>query len=167
MSGATKQLEIESASVEETLALGKRLGSLTEGGLTIGLVGILGAGKTYFVKGIAAGNAPEVPTDVTSPTFTLVHQYPGRLRLFHVDAYRLAGVSDLARLGFDEFISEDSLVVVEWADRVRPLMPDDTLWIELEAIGETKRRLTFRTSGQRAVACLTALQNGADGRHDV
>jgi tRNA threonylcarbamoyladenosine biosynthesis protein TsaE len=114
----------------------------------------LGAGKTHLVKGLAAGNGATDPRKVTSPTFTLIHEYSGRLRLHHIDAYRLRGPSELIALGFDELIGPESVVAVEWADRVRSAMPADTLWIEISAFSETGRRFTFRAAGPTAGQCL-------------
>jgi len=148
----------ETRSPQETHALGEALGAVLMGGLTIGLVGQLGAGKTVLVKGIAAGNALADTRAVTSPTFTLVHEYAGRLALFHLDAYRLKGPDDLLSLGVEEFAGPDSAVVVEWADRVTEAMPADTLWIELAVAGETDRRFSFRADGDSARRCLDALR---------
>lgn len=148
----------ETTSVEATQTLGAVLGRLLSGGVTIGLVGPLGAGKTHLVKGIAAGNGTTDPGKITSPTFTLIHEYPGRLRLFHVDAYRLRGPAELVALGFDELVASDSVVVVEWADRVRSAMPTDTLWIELTPIADTSRRVAFHPDGPLAQQCLEAFQ---------
>jgi tRNA threonylcarbamoyladenosine biosynthesis protein TsaE len=128
------------------------------GGVTIGLVGPLGSGKTQLVKGIAVGNSIDDVRKVTSPTFTLVHEHPGTLRLYHVDAYRLSGARELAALGFEEFARPDSAVVVEWADRVRSVMPEDALWIELTPTGETSRTLTFCATGDMGGRVLDALQ---------
>ena len=124
----------------------------------MGLVGHLGAGKTVLVKGMAEGNAPGAAAEVTSPTFTLVHEHPGRLLLYHLDAYRLKQVEELFALGFDELFSEESVVVVEWADRVRPALPEDVLWVELRATGEMSRVLSFEAHGPRAQRCLDALR---------
>jgi tRNA threonylcarbamoyladenosine biosynthesis protein TsaE len=124
----------------------------------IGLVGPLGAGKTHLVKGMAYGNAGDMPCEVTSPTFTLVHEYSGRHLLFHLDAYRLKRSTELCALGFDEMIREDAAVVVEWADRVPEAMPFDTLWIEIAPLGESSRRLTFRAGGERSKGILESLR---------
>jgi tRNA threonylcarbamoyladenosine biosynthesis protein TsaE len=131
------------------------------GGLTIGLIGPLGSGKTQFVKGIASGNEIDDPRKVTSPTFTLVHEYPGRLKLHHVDVYRLSGVRELDALGFEEFAGPGSAVVIEWADRVRRIMPADALWVDLAYAGETSRTLTFRAGGETAARCLDSLRAAA------
>ncbi len=154
----------ETTSPEVTVALGEALGRSLVGGLTIGLVGPLGAGKTQLVKGIAAGNALDDVHKVTSPTFTLVHEYPGRLVLYHVDVYRLGmgspcGCSqDLVALGFDELIRPDTVVVVEWADRAASVIPEEALWIEFTDQGRTQRRLDFGATGEAAIRCLDSLR---------
>ena len=148
----------ETASAEETLALGEALGRALIGGINIGLVGPLGAGKTQLVKGIAVGNAIGDVRKVTSPTFTLVNEYAGTLVLYHVDAYRLDGPRDLLALGFDELTTAESAVVTEWADRVRPVMPEDTLWIEFTLTGDTNRRLALSATGGISGRCLSALE---------
>ena len=121
-------------------------------------IGPLGSGKTQLVKGIAAGNGVEDVRKVTSPTFTLVHEYEGRLTLYHVDVYRLSGPNELEALGFEEFARPDSAVVIEWADRVRPMVPEDALWIELISTGLTDRTLSFEATGPEATGCLQALR---------
>ncbi len=150
------------SSPEETRALGEVMGRSLVGGLTIGLVGPLGAGKTQLVKGIAAGNATGETADVTSPTFTLVHEYPGVLTLYHVDVYRLGDTPALAALGFEEWLRPDAVVVVEWADRVRYALPVETVWIELEptdgdAVAQaTSRRVRCRAPGSAGERFLIA-----------
>ncbi len=148
----------ETTSVETTHALGAALGRTLIGGVAIGIVGPLGAGKTHLVKGIAAGNGAVDPRKITSPTFTLIHEYPGRLRLYHVDAYRIRGPSELIALGFDELVASDSVVAVEWADRVRAAMPTDTLWIGMTPFGETSRRLAFNAPSPLAQQYLNAFR---------
>lgn len=144
-------------SPEATFALGEALGHSLVGGIVIGLIGPLGAGKTQLVKGIAAGNAADKPYSVTSPTFTLIHEYPGRISLYHVDVYRLTAPSELTALGFDELIRPDTAVVVEWADLVRQVMPDDVLWADLAVRGESCRSLDFTAIGDLATRCLDDL----------
>lgn len=154
MTAADLRTTWETTSVETTHALGAALGRILRGGMSIGMAGPLGAGKTHLMKGIAAGNGTVDPRKITSPTFTLIHEYPGRLRLYHVDAYRLRGSSELIALGFDELIASDSVVAVEWADRVRAAMPTDTLWVEITPTQESSRLLSFRPGGPLAQLCL-------------
>ena len=125
--------------------------------MVIGLIGPLGAGKTHLVKGIASGNAGGDAVNVTSPTFTLVHQYPGRLTLYHVDVYRLRGANELFALGFEEWIGPAGVIVVEWADRVRDVIGREALWIEMAAAGESQRLITLEVAGEAAVDCLARL----------
>ncbi len=115
-------------------------------GVTVGLVGPLGAGKTQLVKGIAAGAGVADDSLVTSPTFSLVQEYAGRRCVYHLDAYRLPASADLLALGFEEMIAEGEFVVVEWADRVRDVMPPDALWIELTIEGDRQRRIELRAA---------------------
>ena len=152
---ATKTLE--TASVEETLALGCRLGGALQPGDTIALIGTLGSGKTHFVKGVARG--VDVPAEivVNSPTFVPVNEYPGRLHLYHLDAYRLSGAEELEALGFEEMASHNSAVLVEWADRVHECLPEDHLRIEIEIVGDTARQFTIAAKGSQSTALLKTL----------
>lgn len=145
--------------VEETLAFGQAMGKSLIGGLTIGLTGPLGAGKTHLVKGIALGNGFTDDREVTSPTFTLMNEYLGKLLLYHLDAYRLNGAAELQALGFDELMRHDSVVIVEWADRVVSAMPDDRVSIEITPTGEQDRNITLTASGETASSWLASFQN--------
>ncbi len=143
------------------MALGEALGCSLCGGVVVALVGPLGAGKTQLAKGIAVGNGIDDVRDVTSPTFTLVNEYEGRLKLYHLDAYRLSGSRELDALGFEEFARSDSAVVVEWADRVESTMPPDTLWVDLAYTDLSSRHIEARATGLTAKACLDAWQTAA------
>ena len=158
MTSPSGDYELETDSPAATFAFGRLLGRNLFGGLTLGLVGPLGAGKTHLVKGLAFGNADDQPREVTSPTFTLVQQYPGRLILFHLDAYRLTCPAELVGLGFDELIREDTCVVVEWADRVRKVLPPDTLWIEITSLDESRRRFVARIGGESSRRFLDSIR---------
>ncbi len=147
----------QTASASETHALGRVIGERLIGGITIGLVGPLGAGKTQLVKGIAMGNGFDDPDQVTSPTYTLVHQYDGNLVLFHLDAYRLTKPSELEALGFDEMVRPDTAVVVEWADRVETIMPNDSLWITMNPTGDTERLIEARADGPLSATLMETL----------
>lgn len=116
--------EFVSDSVERTIELGAQIGRTLRGGEIIALIGELGAGKTHLIKGVALGLAVTDPHNVTSPTFTLINKYPGWLPLYHVDAYRLKNAAELDAIGFDEICHPPAVVIVEWADRVWPLLQD-------------------------------------------
>ena len=107
-------------------------------GDVLALTGDLGAGKTQFVKGFVAGVG--CSTGVTSPTFTLVHEYTGgRLPVYHFDWYRLESADAVLRLGLDDYLYGDGVCVIEWADRFPALLPPNTRWIALRINGETER----------------------------
>lgn len=150
-------VQMQTESPRATLELGRRFGRSLVGGLVVALVGDLGSGKTQFVKGVALGNGATDPRQVTSPTFTLINEYVGRLTLFHIDAYRLRGAVELFALGFDELIATDSVVAVEWADRVGEAIPKDHLRIHIESLDANVRRFTFSAFGSAAVACLESM----------
>lgn len=142
-------IELVSNGPEATQVIGRALGAALCAGDVIGLIGSLGAGKTVLVKGIAAGADVSDRRRVTSPTFVIVNEYEGRLRLFHIDAYRLGGGRELEALGVEEFI-EQGAVVVEWADRTAEALPTERLTITIEPTGETRRRLLLHGRDERA-----------------
>jgi tRNA threonylcarbamoyladenosine biosynthesis protein TsaE len=137
---------IATNSPEETIVLGRRLGSLLGPNDVVALVGELGAGKTCLTKGIALGLGLADARAVRSPTFVLVSEYKGRLTLYHVDAYRLSCAADLDALGIAEMMSSGGVTVIEWADRVEGVLPAEHLRVECAHAGETKR--TFRLAGK-------------------
>ncbi|MFI5047725.1 MAG: tRNA (adenosine(37)-N6)-threonylcarbamoyltransferase complex ATPase subunit type 1 TsaE [Acidimicrobiia bacterium] len=130
----------------ETLALAERVGGLLRGGDVLSLSGDLGAGKTVFAKGVA--RALRVRDAVVSPTFTVVREYAGTLRLVHVDVYRLDRVQELHDVGWDDLLDGDSVALVEWGDRVGPLLPTDRLEVRID-LGDTDddRTVTFTLTG--------------------
>lgn len=129
-----------SNSVEETLAHGREWARRLQPNDVVGLVGDLGAGKTHFVKGLLQGMGGN--EEVTSPTFTLMHEYrSGRLPLFHFDFYRLGRPAEVAEIGFDEYLADGGVTVVEWAERFPEVLPARTRWLRLEECGEGQRRM--------------------------
>jgi tRNA threonylcarbamoyladenosine biosynthesis protein TsaE len=158
---AIASLEILSASVAQTHALGARLGALLQAGDVLALQGDLGAGKTNLVQGIARGLG--VTDDVNSPTFILANEYySGRLPLYHVDAYRVENAQEAEGFGLDDYLTGDGVTVIEWAERVREALPRDVLWLELDYLGENERRIRVTPHGPRA-ATLASAWNAALG----
>ncbi|MGI9087802.1 MAG: tRNA (adenosine(37)-N6)-threonylcarbamoyltransferase complex ATPase subunit type 1 TsaE [Chthoniobacterales bacterium] len=129
-----------SDSPDATLEMGMKIGQNANAGDVFALVGDLGAGKTQFVKGLVAGVGSD--TAVTSPTFTLVHEYPGgRCPVYHFDFYRLESADAVTALGFDDYLNGDGICVLEWADRFRELIPARARWISLQVKSETERAI--------------------------
>jgi len=135
-------ISVETHSLAETLALGERLASDLPAGTVLALAGELGAGKTALVKGIARGLG--IAQEVTSPTFTLIHEYRGgRLPLYHIDLYRLASPQQAEAIGIEDYLAPAGIAVIEWPDRIAALLPPATRRIELAVVNDTTRRLTF------------------------
>ena len=128
-----------SRSAEETQALGERLGSRLGRGDVVACVGELGAGKTCFLQGLARGLG--VTADVTSPTFVLVNQYTGRVPVFHVDAYRTGSLTELVDLGLEEMLHGEGVTIVEWADKLLPLLPPRTVTVTITGLGDEAREI--------------------------
>ena len=132
-----------SNSAEETESFGRQFARTVNRGEVIALTGDLGAGKTQFVKGLVAGLGCDAT--VTSPTFTLIHEYCGdRFPVFHFDLLRLEDVKEAERLGFDEYFFGDGVSVVEWADRFPDLIPIKARWISFETKSEDRRAITAK-----------------------
>ena len=135
-----------SNSPDETIEFGRKLGSQLKGGEVIAICGPLGSGKTHLIKGIAVGAGAKDRRDVNSPTFVIVNEYSGRLDIYHIDAYRLNSISEFEMLGFDDFCYPESVVLIEWADKVEPaLRTIDCIWIELEHAGGSKRKIHVKS----------------------
>jgi tRNA threonylcarbamoyladenosine biosynthesis protein TsaE len=148
-------VELKAASPGETRELGRRLGAAAAAGDCVGLVGDLGAGKTCFVQGVAAGLGVPAEARVTSPTFTLVNIYRGgRLELVHADLYRIERAVEIAELGFDDLIG-GPVVAVEWADRF-PVLPADSLTIELAHGGPARRDIVATSAGPESERLLAS-----------
>ena len=126
------------------MALGRQIAASLHGGEVLALCGDLGAGKTHLAKGIAAGLGCD-PSGVTSPTFTLVHEYRGgRVPVFHFDYYRLEVEDEVWRLGFEEYLEEGGVTLVEWADTFAATMPPETHWLDLRSGPENERTISER-----------------------
>jgi tRNA threonylcarbamoyladenosine biosynthesis protein TsaE len=132
---------VTSLSHTETRSVGERLGARLEAGAVVACIGALGAGKTCFLQGLARGLGVQSP--VTSPTFVLVNQYRGRLPVYHVDAYRTETLSELLDLGIEEFFHGDGVTVIEWADKLLPLLPSYTITVTITGLGDEPRRIVI------------------------
>lgn len=136
-------VEIVSESARQTFDIGFGIGRKARQGDTFALSGELGTGKTCFTGGLASGVGVDENYTITSPTFTLINEYPGRFRLCHFDVYRLNCVEDLDDLGFEEFISGNDVVVIEWAEKIASALPPDSISINFTYLDENKRMISI------------------------
>ena len=132
-----------SNSPAETQAIGRRLAEDVGAGSALALTGDLGSGKTVFVKGLVVGLGSS--TDVTSPTFTILHEYRGgRVTVYHFDFFRLEDRQSVARLGLDDYFFGDGVSVIEWADRFPEFIPEQARWILFEIKSQNQRAITIQ-----------------------
>ena len=132
----------ETGSEEETIALGRQIAGELPKRAVILLIGNLGAGKTTLAKGILSGLGAAEPDEVTSPTFTLIHEYGGG-RAYHIDLYRLDTPQQVATLGLEELFDREAVILIEWGEKFRELMPVDRIEITLSADGEENRKIVI------------------------
>ena len=140
---STFKYQITTRSVDETQKLGEIIGTAITDGTVLALTGDLGSGKTAFVQGLARGL--EVPDDyyITSPSYTLINEYPGRYPLFHVDLYRILNPTDLEDIGLYEILHNSGIVAIEWADRIGQRLMPDAITIHFEITGDETRKISI------------------------
>jgi len=144
----TDTFTITTASLEQTFELGKIVGQRLSTGIVITLVGDLGSGKTAFVQGLARG--VDVPSDyyITSPTYTLINDYPGRLPFYHVDLYRLTTLADIEEIGLNDILSGKFITAIEWADRLQKQDLGDHLAVRIRITDLDDRRFNLTAYGR-------------------
>jgi len=142
-------MHIQTHSPDETFGLGEKLGKTLEKGDIVCLSGELGAGKTLFTKGIAS--ALGVRGYVTSPTFTIVNEYEAEIPLYHFDAYRVQDPGEMFEIGFEEYLCGNGIVVIEWADLVRDILPGESIRVDISKVKDTDyaRVFGFEFRGER------------------
>lgn len=131
---------------EKTKEIGYKLGKLVEPGSVICLIGDLGAGKTTMTQSLA--EALEVDDYITSPTFTIVNEYEGRLPLYHFDVYRIGCSEEMYDIGYDEYINSDGVCIIEWANLIEDILPDEYLYVELK-YKEMAREMILTPKGEK------------------
>ena len=136
-------VEFESKSAKQTFSIGFAVGRKAREGDIFALTGELGSGKTCFTGGLARGLGVGEEYAITSPTFTLINEYPGRCRLCHFDLYRLNHSSELLDLGYEEYISGEGVVVIEWAEKIAEVLPGDVVSVCFRYVDESKRIIGF------------------------
>ena len=152
-----KTISITSNSVEQTIELGRLIGSNLKEGDIVALIGQLGSGKTYLTKGIAEGLGVTDKKAIKSPSFVLINEYHGRVPVYHIDAYRLRDSTDMFTLGSDEIFWGNGVSIIEWADRVASSLPEEYLLITISfpvseygtGISPTARRIEICAYGKR------------------
>jgi tRNA threonylcarbamoyladenosine biosynthesis protein TsaE len=153
-----KHIQITTHSVAETQNLGRILGAIMKQAFIIALTGELGSGKTAFVQGLAKGLDISEEYYITSPTFTLINEYPGRHRLFHVDLYRIEHIHELEEIGLDEVLNQDAVIAIEWADKLSADTLSDHLALQFKLTGDESRQIDIFAYGQSASNLLKAVQ---------
>jgi len=156
-------------SIADTALFGRTFGSLLKGGDVVALIGDLGSGKTTLAQAIAQGL--DVAGPVTSPTFSLIQEYSGRVPVYHIDPYRLVRPEEISELGLDDYLHKDGVVVVEWADLIENLLPVERLEIWLEILNpdigmqepeNLPRSLTIEGHGPSCIETVSRLANHPD-----
>ncbi len=137
--------EYVTSSPEETIALGKKIGKLLQGGEVFAVIGELGAGKTQLIKGIVAGAGdPRADRLVTSPTFVIINEYAGKFQIYHIDAYRISSIAEFENVGFHDLCRPDSVVLIEWADKVEDAIKlIDYIKIYISHISKLERNISI------------------------
>lgn len=134
----------------ETFRIGRVLGEVLKNGDCVALTGELGSGKTCLTQGIAEGLGVPHNYAVTSPTFTLLNEYPGReTAMYHLDVYRLTGSADLMEIGYEEYLSGGGIMVVEWAEKIIDQIPEGALFIKCSHLGENTRKIEVKDCTER------------------
>jgi tRNA threonylcarbamoyladenosine biosynthesis protein TsaE len=140
---------LQTKSTSETVRIGKSMGSLLRPGDVVALVGELGTGKTQFIKGLAEGVGVGKPTYISSPSFTLINEYPGKVPFYHIDLFRLESEKEAEELGLEEYFQGEGITAIEWADKIPSLLPEENLWIHIHYTGENTRSLEIIGKGKQ------------------
>jgi tRNA threonylcarbamoyladenosine biosynthesis protein TsaE len=153
---------IQSGSDEETINLGRIMGSLLREGDVVALVGELGSGKTWFTKGISKGLGLPEGIVVTSPSFALVNEYAGEVTLYHIDIYRLESIAEFFSAGLEEYLYGHGVAVLEWADRWPEILPDYRIKVEFAILDDDRRQITLSGIHPRAEEIMRTFKKGVE-----
>lgn len=158
-------MQIISKSIKDTLDIGRVIAKNLKKGDIICLFGQLGSGKTILTKGIALGLGVK-PREIISPSFVLIRQYPkAKLPFYHFDLYRLNSLKEILNLGYEEYFYGNAVTVIEWADRLKNLIPKECLKVELSIIGYIKRKVEFSAYGKRYRELISKIGNTYFRKH--
>jgi tRNA threonylcarbamoyladenosine biosynthesis protein TsaE len=154
---------LQTKSTSETIRIGKSIGSLLLLGDVVALVGELGTGKTQLIKGLATGGGGRNPAYITSPSFTLINEYAGKMPFYHIDLYRLETEKEAEDLGLEEYFQGRGMTAIEWADKIPSLLPSEVLWIRLCYISKHTRSIEILCKGKRYLNLIDQIQSSLLG----
>jgi tRNA threonylcarbamoyladenosine biosynthesis protein TsaE len=158
-----KKVVFQTKNAAETIRIGRDIGGLLRPGDVVALVGELGAGKTQFIKGLAEGAGVGKSTYVSSPSFTLINEYPGRVPFYHVDLFRLELEKEAEELGLEDYFQGGGITAVEWADKIPSLLPKEMLLIHIAYTGKNTRSLEIAGKGKRYLNLVDQIQSSEFG----
>jgi tRNA threonylcarbamoyladenosine biosynthesis protein TsaE len=141
----------------ETIKFGRKLGRLLKKGDVVALCGQLGSGKTVLVKGMASGLGVKEANCVNSPTFVILKEYKGRIPLYHFDVYRLNNICEFSTVGYGEYFYGNGVSVIEWADKVKEILPKEHLLINIDITGKNERKFVMKAHGKQYMKVLENL----------
>ena len=127
------------------------------------MVGELGAGKTQFIKGLAAGVGIGNPTYISSPSFTLINEYPGKIPFYHIDLFRLEREKEAEELGLEDYFQGGGITAIEWADKIPSLLPKEMLFIHIAYVGKNIRSIEINGKGKRFLNLVDQIQSSEFG----
>lgn len=158
-----KRFVIESHTAAQTKKLGRLIGQFLKPGSLVALSGELGSGKTQFIKGLASGLGVDRSYHVSSPSFVLINEYPGRIPLYHLDLYRLSEGKDLEEMGLEEYFYGNGVTAIEWAEKATFFIPPQHIWIDIRWTGPNSRQLIIKAVGKQNVQIIEAICKEIEG----
>lgn len=153
-----KRFIIESHGAAQTRKLGRLIGQSLKPGSLVALSGELGSGKTQFIKGLARGLGVDRSYHVSSPSFVLINEYPGRIPLYHLDLYRLSEGKDLEEMGLEEYFYGDGVTAIEWAEKATLFLPPQHIWINIQWTGPNSRKFIIKAVGKHNVEIVESIR---------
>jgi tRNA threonylcarbamoyladenosine biosynthesis protein TsaE len=153
----------QTKSSVETIRIGKSIGSRLLPGDVVALVGELGAGKTQFIKGMAMGVGVGKPTYISSPSFTLINEYPGKIPFYHIDLFRLEWEKEAEELGLEDYFQGEGITAIEWADKIPSFLPKEMLLIHIAYTGKKTRSIEMVGKGKRFLNLVNQIQSSEFG----
>jgi tRNA threonylcarbamoyladenosine biosynthesis protein TsaE len=155
-------LKFQTHSDTETIKFGRKIGALLSAGDVLALIGPLGSGKTWLTKGIALGLGVDPGMVVTSPSFSLVNEYKATHTLYHMDLYRLERISDILATGLEEYLYNDGVAVVEWADRLPEILPEWCITASFDILDDRNRDIIIKGDHPRAIDIIKQLERNVN-----